>query len=95
MRIRWTNPARHALAAHVAYIAADNPDAAERVRIAILSAIERLADQPYLGRIGRRAGTRELVIASFPAYIVVYRVTETEIHITRVWHGRQNLPKEQ
>jgi len=95
MLIRWTNPARHALAAHVAYIAADNPDAAERVRNAIISAIERLADQPYLGRIGRRTGTRELAVASFPAYIVVYRVTETEIRITHVWHGRQNLPKEQ
>ncbi len=95
MRIRWTNPARRALAAHVAYLAADNPDAAERIRNAIVSAVERLADQPHLGRIGRRAGTRELVIASFPAYIVVYRVTETDIRITRVWHGRQNWPREQ
>ena len=95
MRIRWANPARRALAAHVAYIAADNPDAAERVRNAIVSTVERLADQPHLGRIGRRAGTRELVIASFPAYIVVYRVTETDIRITRVWHGRQNWPREQ
>jgi toxin ParE1/3/4 len=95
MRIRWINPARRALAAHVAYIAADNPDAAERVRNAIVSAVERLAGQPHLGQIGRRAGTRELVIASFPAYIVVYHVTETEIRITRVWHGRQNWPREQ
>ncbi len=95
MRIRWTNPARRALAAHVAYIAADDPDAAEGVRNAIVAAVERLTDQPHLGRIGRRAGTRELVIPSFPAYIVVYRVTETEIRMTRVWHGRQNWQREQ
>jgi toxin ParE1/3/4 len=95
MRIRWTNPARRAFAAHVAYIAADNPDVAERVCTAIVVAVERLTDQPHLGRIGRRAGTRELVIASFPAYIVVYRVTETDIRITRVWHRRQNWQREQ
>jgi toxin ParE1/3/4 len=90
MRIRWTNPARRTLAEHIAYIAQDNPDAAERVRNAIVEAVERLADYPHRGRQGQRAGTRELVIADFPAYIVVYRVTETEVRIIRVWHGRQS-----
>lgn len=94
MRIRWTRPALRHLAAHIAYIAADNPDAAERVRDAIVSAVERLADHPHGGRIGRRAGTRELVITNFPAYIVVFRVTETEVRILRVWHGRQNWQRE-
>lgn len=90
MRIRWTNPARRALAEHIAFIAQDSPDAAERVRDAIISTVESLTDTPHRGRPGHRAGTRELVITRFPAYIVVYRVTETEIRILRVWHGRQN-----
>ena len=90
MHIRWTNPARRALAEHIAYIAQDNPEAAQRVRDAIISAVESLADSPHRGRPGQRAGTRELVIAKFPAYIVVYRVSDTEVRIIRVWHGRQS-----
>jgi addiction module RelE/StbE family toxin len=90
MRIRWTTPARRALVRQISYIARDNPDAAVRVRDAIVEAVERLADQPYRGRPGHRAGTRELVIAAFPAYIVTYRVTDTEIRVIQVWHGRQD-----
>ena len=89
MRIRWTTPARQDLARHHDYIAEDDPDAAERVEAAIVEAVERLADYPHRGRPGQRVGTRELVIADFPTYIVVYRVTETEVRITRIWHGRQ------
>ena len=90
MRIRWTNPARRTLAEHITFIAQDNPDAAQRVRDAIIAAVESLANHPHRGRQGQRAGTRELVIPKFPTYIVVYRVTETEVRITRVWHGRQS-----
>ena len=90
MRIRWTTPARQDLARHHDYIAKDDPDAAERVEDAIAEAVERLADYPHRGRPGQRVGTRELVIAGFPTYIVVYRVTETEVRITRIWHGRQS-----
>ena len=90
MRIRWTTPARQDLARHHDYIAEDDPDAAERVEAAIAEAVERLADYPHRGRPGRRVGTRELVVADFPTYIVVYRVTETEVRITRILHGRQS-----
>jgi len=90
MRIRWTVQALRNLGRQIAFIARDNPDAAVRVRQAIVEAVERLAEQPYRGRPGPRAGTRELVIAAFPTYIVVYRVTETEIRIIQVWHGRQD-----
>ena len=90
MRIRWTTPARQDLARYHDYIAEDDPDAAERVEAAIAEAVERLADYPHRGRPGQRVGTRELVIADFPTYIVVYRVTETEVRITRIWHGRQS-----
>ncbi|MDQ2998833.1 MAG: type II toxin-antitoxin system RelE/ParE family toxin [Chloroflexota bacterium] len=89
MRIRWTTPARQDLARHHDDIAEDDPAAAERVEAAIAETVERLADYPHRGRPGQRVGTRELVIADFPTYIVVYRVTETDVRITRIWHGRQ------
>jgi toxin ParE1/3/4 len=90
MRIRWTAPARRAFTQHIAFIADDDPDAADRVRVAILEAIELLAEYPHRGRLGRREGTRELVIAQFPSYIVVYRVAKSEVRILRIWHGRQD-----
>jgi plasmid stabilization system protein ParE len=90
MPIRWTLPAARSLAAHIKYIAGYNSDAAQRVRDAIVTAVEGLADSPYRGRPGQRVGTRELVVPRFPNYIVVYRVTETEVRLLHVWHGRQN-----
>jgi toxin ParE1/3/4 len=90
MRIIWTNPARRDLNAHVLYLAERNPEVARRVRVAIRASVEAPADQPHRGRPGERTGTRELVITAFPAYIVVYRVTETDIRVLSVWHGRQD-----
>jgi len=90
MRIRWTAPAQRRFVDQIAFIASDDPDAAERVKVAVIEAIELLADYPHRGRPGRREGTRELVIAQFPSYIVVYRVVKSEVRIIRIWHGRQD-----
>jgi toxin ParE1/3/4 len=45
-----------------------------------------------MGRSGRVADTRELVISRTP-FIVVYRVTPTRIEILRVLHGAQAWPR--
>jgi addiction module RelE/StbE family toxin len=90
MRVIWTNPARNDLREHVLYLAERNPEAARRVRAAIRAAVEALVDHPHRGRPGEIADTRELVITDYPAYIVVYRVTQAEVRILRVWHGRQD-----
>jgi toxin ParE1/3/4 len=90
MRPHWTVRARRDLAAIYDYIARDNTYAPEQVDEAIATTAERLASHPYQGRPGRREGTRELVVAEFPAYLIVYRVTNTDVRILRVWHGRQS-----
>jgi len=47
---------------------------------------------PHLGRASTRmTGRRELVFAPLP-YIVVYRVTELAVEISRIFHGAQNWP---
>jgi plasmid stabilization system protein ParE len=53
-------------------IAADNPTTATRMIERIRAAVTRLAASPALGRSGRVAGTRELVIPRTP-YVVPYR----------------------
>ena len=89
MIITWSQAAERDVLGHFDYLAARNPDAALKMEAAIREAVQRLADFPYLGRPGRREGTRELVIAHQP-YLVVYSVTAVEIFIIRVWHGAQN-----
>jgi addiction module RelE/StbE family toxin len=72
-------------------IEADNPDAASRFVARIRAAITRLAASPALGRLGRVAGTRELVISSTP-YIVPYRVKGDVVQIITILHGAQRWP---
>jgi toxin ParE1/3/4 len=90
--IVWSPQAIAHLAHLRAYIAHDKPNAASRVATALLDAVERLAELPGLGRPGRAAGTRELVVPGTP-YLVVYRVRGDRIDGIAVFHGRQKWPK--
>lgn len=92
MRIVWTEPALRDLAAARSYIAQDNPPAADRQVERVLTAVARLKQFPEIGRPGRRAGTRELVVPRTP-YIVAYRRRGEAIEILRVMHGRQRWPE--
>jgi len=74
------------------YIVADNPVAALEVQEAIEQAVGRLQENPRLGRPGRVRATRELVVAAYPAYIVVYEIVRQAVHILAVMHGRQQWP---
>ena len=69
-----------------AYIERDQPGAAAATIASILDTIERLAAYPYMGRSGRRKGTRELIHGAF---VIVYRIHEDAIEIAAVFHGNQ------
>jgi len=73
------------------FIEADNPSAALMVDERIVTAVRRLVDFPASGRIGRIAGTRELVINGTP-YVAAYAVTQSAVRILRVLHGAQEWP---
>jgi toxin ParE1/3/4 len=72
-------------------IAADNPAAAPRVVERIRIAVERLPQFPAIGRPGRVAHTRELVVAGTP-YIVPYRIKGEIVQIITVLHSAQRWP---
>lgn len=74
------------------YIERDNPNAANRIASALLEAVERFAQLPNLGRPGRRAGTRELVLPGTP-YIITYRPRGDRLEVVGVFYGRQECPK--
>lgn len=75
------------------YIGADNSDAADHVRTAILAAAERLTEYPSIGKAGRVDETRELVVPGTP-YTLAYTVTGEDVMIVAVLHGAQEWPAE-
>ena len=92
MKIIWSPEAIDDLISLRAYIAEDNPAAAQRIALHIVRNIEeRLADNPQMGRPGRVSGTREFVIPRTP-YIVPYRVDRGTLQIIRVYHGARRWP---
>ena len=91
MKLRWSPTAERNADAIWDYIAQDNIDAADRIRGLLDAAAERLVDFPRMGRNGRAAKTRELVVAG-TSYILVYRVSRDYVEITRVLHGAQDYP---
>jgi addiction module RelE/StbE family toxin len=93
MVLRWLNAALADLRAIKAYIAEENPDAAQRVIVSIRSETGILANQPAIGRAGRIADTRELVISQYP-YIVAYREQSNEVHILAVVHTSRRWPEQ-
>ena len=89
-----TRLAKRDLEELVVYIGEDNPGAAVEVVNRILDRIEMLGDQPGIGRPGRRAGTRELVVEG-TRYIVAYRedATRSQIQVLRVLHAARLWPR--
>ncbi|CAN7725823.1 type II toxin-antitoxin system RelE/ParE family toxin [Variovorax sp. LjRoot290] len=75
-----------------AYIATDDLAAARLVVERILESVALLAHQPGLGRPGRVAGTRELIVPK-TRYIVPYRVRGDVVEILRVFHTSRRLPQ--
>jgi plasmid stabilization system protein ParE len=70
----------------------DRPEAARQIAEKITSSAEMLLTYPAMGRPGRVAHTRELVVTNTP-YIMPYRVKGQSIELLRVLHGAMKWPK--
>ena len=88
--IRWQAEAEADLATILAYITQRNQQAAADLYNKVDQAVLKLPQHPHLYRLGRVAGTREMVVQS--NYVVVYRVGATEIEILSIVHMRQQYP---
>ncbi|MGD9984963.1 MAG: type II toxin-antitoxin system RelE/ParE family toxin [Porticoccaceae bacterium] len=93
MRIRWLRTALRNLDTEAAYIARDDPGAAQVVVQRVLDAVAALVEQPALGRPGRVAGTRELMVPK-TRYLVPYRVRGQTVEVLRVFHTSRRLPQQ-
>jgi toxin ParE1/3/4 len=93
MKVIWTRPALRELEAIADFIGRQNPRAAERVTGRVLTHAATLGQHPYVGRPGRIAGTRELVVTGTP-FIVPYRVRDDRVEILSVFHGARRWPND-
>lgn len=88
--LKWKRQAQADLLVIVAYIAQDNPDSAEKLADEVEAKAEKLRTHPNLFRVGRKRGTRELVVHE--NYLVIYRVIGDTVEIMRVKHATQQWP---
>jgi addiction module RelE/StbE family toxin len=91
MQVKWLRRALENLDEEAAYIATDNPRMAAEFVVHMRDSAAMLADQPNMGRPGRIAGTRELIVTRFP-YILPYRVRGGAVEILRVFHTARKWP---
>ncbi len=91
MRLEWLPGAARDLTAQLEWIAERDPWAAIDVGDAVHGAVGRLADHPAIGRPGRLAPTRELVVVGTP-YVVIYRIEPAAVLVLRILHGAQRWP---
>lgn len=90
-RLEWRPQARADLLEIVAYIADDNPDAAQELKDEIEAKAAKLPDHPKLYKASTRVkGMRELVARS--NYVVLYRETPEMVEVVNVLHARRQWP---
>ena len=90
MELRWTPEAIQDRETLFDHIEADNPVAALALDELLGERAARLVDHPELGRRGRVAGTRELVVHQ--NYILIYDVIGGQVRILRVLHAARQWP---
>ena len=95
IRARLSPKAGRDLDEHCGHIAADNPEASERVRQNILNTADFLAQHPELGRRIRKATPRHeqirwFVLPKFRNYLIFYQPFQETIMVVRVLHTAQD-----
>ena len=90
MKLRWTSRALLDLQRLANRIEADGkPLAARAFAAELFDAAKLLAEQPLLGRVGRRHDTREWI--AHRNHLMVYRVRADEVQILQLWHVARQL----
>jgi toxin ParE1/3/4 len=92
IQVRWSPAAESEFDGQIDYIAERNLTAAVRLRDIVYRHTQMLEEMPEMGRPGRVAYSRELVIAG-TSYIAVYRIRSGYVEIFRFVHGAQKYPK--
>jgi len=74
------------------HIAADSPRAAVRMDVLFAEAAQTLATFPLKGRVGKIAGTRELI--PHESYRLVYEIADDVVWVLALVHTSRQWPPE-
>ncbi len=88
--LRWEAEARRQYRDTLTYIASHDAAAAERLGETIEAKLDLLRRFAEIGRRGRVARTRELIV--HPNFIVIYAIRRNTIDVIRFLHARQLYP---
>jgi addiction module RelE/StbE family toxin len=91
VKLVWTRLALADLRHVHDYIAAERPRAAAEITEHISRATRMIAEHPEMGRHGRVAGTRELVVAGTP-FLFAYRVRGERVEVLALLHAARRWP---
>jgi toxin ParE1/3/4 len=92
MDIVWRSQAARDLEYVFDFVLQKDPGAAWNLCDRIERRVAQLRDHPHIGRPGRVAGTRELVVAGTPD-IVAYRVAPSQVDVLAVIHASRRWPE--
>ena len=87
----WRARALGDVQAIVGKISAGSRHGAEKLLRTIAAQAALLAIHPHIGRAGREAGTRELVVHRH--YTMIYKVVGDRVYILRILHTARQWPK--
>lgn len=90
LSVQWTLEAIADREAIYDFIEQENPSAAIEIDSLFSSSAANLKLHPEIGRLGRVAGTRELVMHT--NYILVYDADAANIRILRILHAAMRWP---
>jgi len=84
------------LAAHFLYLSERNPQAALRFDKAIAAALRKIQSDPCIGPRLAHEKTRHLDLRfyrpkGFRQYLVIFRLHDHTIYVSRILHGSQNI----
>ena len=94
-QVVWTESAQEDLKRLVSFIAADDPNAAERFGLGLIDHVEQASQQPWSGRKVPEADIEELRELIYSPYRIIYEIYEDQkiLYVVRVWHAARGKPQ--
>jgi addiction module RelE/StbE family toxin len=92
MKIIWSPLAIERVSETAAYIAQENPDAAENWVNRVFQKVEDLKSFPESGRVVPETENKSIRELIYGNYRLIYRLEEKRISVLTVRHGKQILP---
>ena len=91
-KLIWLPEAQHDIARLHEFLKDKSPKAAKRIIELILIGSDKLIENPEIGKpLSDELKRRELYLTfGVSAYVLRYKLTDSNIVIIRVWHSREN-----